>query len=169
MTEEVKDPMNDFLNEGYDLPDTSEYMKLVPGKNKFRVLSSVVTGYEYWTTENKPVRSKEKPVETPNIKVEKNGKSSISHFWAMVVYNYDADAIQTLEITQKGIQKYIVGLTKDPVWGSPKKYDLVIDRSGAGLETKYTTVANPHTPVSDDIQKKFEASKIDLEAMFKND
>ncbi len=161
--------MNDFLDEGYEVPDTSAYMKFAPGKNKFRVLSSVVTGYEYWTTENKPVRSKEKPLETPNAKVEKNGKVNVNHFWAMVVYNYDADAVQILEITQKGIQKYIIGLTKDVVWGSPKKYDLVVDRSGAGLETKYATVANPHTPVSEEIQAKFVAANINLEDMFKND
>lgn len=157
-----------FFTEGYKLPDSSGFMKFQPGKNKFRILSQPITGFEYWTNDDKPVRSKEKPVETPNIKLNKDGKGNISHFWAMVVYNYDSDEVQILEITQKGVQKYILGLTEDPAWGSPKGYDLVITRTGSGLETKYTTVANPHTPMSDEIMKRFQESDIKLETMFEN-
>lgn len=158
--------MEDFLNEDYKLPDSSGYMKFVQGKNKFRILSSPVTGFEYWTTENKPVRSREKFTETPNIKVEKGGKSNITHFWALIVYNYQLEEVQILEITQKGILKYILELSKDPAWGSPKGYDLVVNRSGEGLATKYTTTANPHSKLSPEITEKFEKSEIDLNTLF---
>jgi hypothetical protein len=155
---------DNFFAEGYKLPDTSKYMKLQPGKNKFRILTSPLTGYEYWTNDDKPVRSKELPKETPDIKTTKEGKSNISHFWAMAVYNYDMEAVQILQLTQKGIQKYITSLVEDPAWGSPLGYDLVVNRTGSGLETKYSTVANPHTEVSADIKAAFEAAAIDLNA-----
>jgi len=165
-TESLED---EFMPKDYKLPDSAEFMKFLPGKNKFRILSSLVTGYLYWTNENKPVRSPVPFEETPDIKVDpKTGKSKIDHFWAVVVWNYATESIQTLEITQKGIQKYITGLLNDDAWGSPKKYDLVVTRDGDGLATKYTVSANPHKEVSDDIKEAFEAANIDLNKMFEN-
>lgn len=158
---------DEFLPEDYKLPESAEFMKMLPGKNKFRVLSSLVTGYLYWTQENKPVRSKEPPTDTSDGKIEPaSGKVKVSHFWAMVVYNYATESIQTLEITQKGIQKYITGLLNDEAWGSPKKYDLVVTREGDGLATKYTVAANPHKEVPANILEMYEAAGIDLQKMF---
>ena len=51
--------MTNFLPDNYKIPTTSNYMKFAEGKNTFRVLSSAITGWEYFTTENKPVRQKE--------------------------------------------------------------------------------------------------------------
>ena len=159
----------DFFPPDYKLPDGSGYMKFLQGENKFRILSSPVMGYEYWTTEDKPVRSKEKFTETPNIKIDpKTGKSSVNHFWAMVVYNYATEEVQILEVTQKGILKYILGMVNDQNWGSPKGYDLVVTREGEGLATKYSTRSNPHKDVDKKVLEKFEASEIDLEELFKN-
>lgn len=163
-----KEKGDDFFDKGYKLPDSSGYMKFQPGKNKFRILSQPVTGFEYWTTEDKPVRSREKFDETPNIKVDKNGKSVVTHFWAMVVWNYSMEEVQVLEITQKGIQKYILGLVEDEAWGSPKGYDIVVTRTGSGLETKYSTTANPHSDVDPEILEKYETSNINLDSFFES-
>jgi len=99
---------DDWLDADYQLPSSSSYMKLMPGDNKFRILSQPVTGYEFWTGENKAIRSRDIPKETPGIKVNKEGKSSVNHFWAMIVYNYNAKDVQILQLTQKGIMKYIL-------------------------------------------------------------
>lgn len=158
---------DEFMPSGYKLPDSASYMKFLPGKNKFRVLSSLVTGYVYWTDENKPIRSKEQPEDTSDGKVDpKTGKVKVDHFWAVVVYNYATESVQTLEITQKGIQKYITGLLNDEAWGSPKKYDLVVNREGDGLATKYTVAANPHKEVTAEIAEMYEEAGIDLQKMF---
>jgi hypothetical protein len=51
---------NDFFpTADYKVPVTSDYMKFQDGVNTFRVLSSAIIGYEYFNTENKPVRSEE--------------------------------------------------------------------------------------------------------------
>ena len=44
---------------------SDDFMKLEDGENHFRVLSEPVIGYEYWTEEPKPVRTKEKLLEQP--------------------------------------------------------------------------------------------------------
>ncbi len=166
----TKDPLADeFAPEGYELPAGSSFMKFLPGKNKFRILSSLVSGWEYWTNEDKPVRSKTEFTETPGIKVDpKTGKSNVSHFWVVAVYDYATETVRQLEITQKGIQKYILGLVNDPAWGSPKKYDLIVTKEGEGLGTKYTVSANPHKEITPEIQKMYEDAKIDLESVFEN-
>lgn len=157
------------MPEGYKLPDSASFMKFVTGKNKFRILSPLTVGYEYWTTENKPVRSRTPFEETPDGKVdETSGKVNVNHFWAVVVYNYATESIQLLEITQKGIQKYILGLVNDPDWGKPQGYDLVVTREGDGFATKYTVAANPHKEMPADILAEYEASGISAESLFED-
>lgn len=168
----LKNPLADeFLPKGYELPDSTSFMKFVVGKNKFRILSPLVTGYEYWNAEEPPkcFRSKVPFTETPGIKVNDKGKSNVSHFWALVVYDYASEAIKTLEITQKGIQKYILGLVNDPDWGKPQRYDLVVTREGSTmLDTKYTVAASPHKPMSADILAEYAKCGIDLESLFED-
>lgn len=163
-----KQPLeSEFLPEGYTPPESSGYLKFAQGKTKFRILSSPVVGWEYWNNSNKPVRSKIEFTETPDIKVDpKTGKSNVSHFWAMVVYDYASESIKTLEITQKGIIKYITSLLNEADWGSPKGYDLVVTREGEGMATKYTVSASPHKPMSAEVLADYAKSNIDLEAMF---
>lgn len=158
---------NFFPEDDYKLPETSNYMKFKEGDNTFRVLSSAIVGWEYWNTDNKPIRRKEGWNTVPDdIKTEKDGSVKITHFWAFVVYNYEAKKIQILELTQKGIMKYIQGLVKNPKWGDPKKYDITVNRSGSGLDTEYTCTANPHSEIDKEITKQYEDMKIDLGALF---
>jgi len=75
-----------------------DYFKLATGQNKILIVGDAVTGYEYWTNADKPVRSKVKFVETPDAKVRqvKNQKTgemeaktdSQKFFWALPVYDY---------------------------------------------------------------------------------
>lgn len=148
-----------FLPKGYEAPKTEGgYYKLQKGENRFRIMSPAVVGYEYWNTSNKPVRSKEGWEETP---ADMREDSKIKWFWAFVVYNYEVGKPQIMEITQKTIQSAIEAYTLNEKWGDPTKYDLVITRTGDGLETEYTVIAEPHSPAP-----KADISKIDLESLF---
>ena len=160
---------NFFPNEDYKLPVSSNYMRFLEGENTFRVLSSAIVGWEYWTTDNKPVRSQEPPEGIPdNIKYEKDGKYRINHFWAFVVWNYEARKIQILQLTQKSIMEVIEGLVKNPKWGHPQGYDITITRSGSGFDTKYSTIPNPKEPIDDFILSENEEMKINLDALYAN-
>jgi len=133
-------------------------MKFAKGENRFRILSSAVTGYEYWNSANKPVRSKDGWDERP---ADMRADSQVKHFWAMVVWNYEAKKVQILEITQKTIMGSIGAYSDNHKWGDPRKYDLVVKRSGDGLETEYTVIAEPHSEAP-----KADISGINLNALF---
>lgn len=154
-----------FLPTDYKIPDSpSNYMKFQDGLNSIRILSSAIVGYEYFNTDNKPVRSREMFEEAPTD-IKKDGK--IKPFWAFVVWNYQAKMIQILELTQKTIMGSIKALVDNPKWGDPKKYDIAITKSGEGLETEYLTQGEP--PINEttaEIKTLYETKNINLEALY---
>lgn len=160
--------MKDFLPQNYTIPkQPSNYMKLEEGLNTIRILSSAIIGYEYWNTENKPVRSKAPWEEIPSdIKLNQQGQPQIKHFWAFVVWNYELKRVQILELTQGSIQKAIKALVNNPKWGNPKKYDIAITRIEESI-TSYNVQAEP--PIGEPEQKILDAynkRKINLEALY---
>lgn len=157
---------NQFLPKSYEEPkSTSNYFRFQDGINSFRILGNAIIGWEYFNTENKPVRSKEPFESTPDIK--KDGK--VKHFWAFPIWNYQEKKVQIMELTQKSIQKAIMALINNPKWGDVKMFDISIIKSGEGLETEYTIQAEPPigTPANE-ILEAFSATKIDLEKLFTN-
>lgn len=153
-----------FPSSDYRIPETSNYMKLTEGEHTFRALSSAIVGYEYFTNDNKPIRSKEPFDETPND-IKKGGR--VNHFWAFVVWNYEAKRLQILEITQKTIQSAIQALVKNPKWGNPKAYDITITRKGTGqMDTEYSVMPNPHSEIAPEVTEKYKNAKVDLNALF---
>ena len=158
----------EFLPNDYKLPDNKGYMKLKDGENNFRVLSSAIVGYEYWNTNNKPTRSKEASKSIPDdIRLDKDGNpTKVKHFWAFVVWNYESEAIQILEITQATIQGAIKAIVDNKKWGSPKNYDITITRTGEGFDTEYSVMPNPHSDLEGKIIEAFEEKQIDLDALF---
>ncbi len=164
--------MNDqetWFGAGYELPVAdSQFMQLEDGDNTFRILSKPVMGYEYWTTENKPKRSKVNWDVTPaDIRKDPKGKDTkVKHFWSFLVYNYATKSVQSLEITQTTIMKAMKALIENPKWGSPEKYDVTINKTGKDLLTKYAVVPNPHTALTPEIEKALAGTDIDLESIF---
>lgn len=162
-----------FLDQSYELPTSGggNYMKFEQGQNKFRVLSNAITGYEYWTTDNKPVRSPEKIVGIPenakmNVDPEGSEYFAPRHFWAMVVYNYSTKQVEILQITQKNIQTAMLDYYRNDAYGDPKNYDIVVARKGEKYETKYTVMANPPKEVDPKIMADYAGMAINLDALY---
>ena len=154
--------MEDFLPKDYKSPEGA-YYKLKDGANTFRILSKAVTGYEYWNTENKPIRSKT-PFTLPlvNPKLDNQGKvQAPKHFWAFVILAEGASTPQIMQLTQKSIQSSIKALVDNPKWGNPTGYDITIDRSGSNLTTEYSVMPNPHSECP-----TMDISGINLDALF---
>ncbi len=89
-----------FLPENYESPKQSgQYMKLADGDNRIRILTRPVMGWEDWQDKS-PVRFAfdNKPLKSIDP------KKPIRHFWAFVVYNYNEQKIQILNITQATIR-----------------------------------------------------------------
>lgn len=134
----------------YEVPKSSggNYLKFEQGQTTFIPLASAIVGWQYWNTDNKPVRLASQPEgrweDLPGIKPEKDGKFKVSHFWAFPVIDLADNKVKILEITQKGIQNSIREYAKNPAWGNPvQRYTFTVSRSGEGLDTEYTVMANP--------------------------
>lgn len=148
-----------FLPKDYEAPKTEgNYYKFKKGTNTFRILSPAIFGYEYWTRENKTVRSVEPWEERPED-MKPDGK--VSYFMAFIVWNYDAKKAQILEITQKTVREAIENLAQNKKWGDPSKYDIVVEAKGDGMEREYAVLPEPHSEAP-----KADISNINLEALF---
>lgn len=165
-----------FLPENYVEPTMSNYMKLVDGDNTFRVLSPAIVGYEYWKTITKddgkegrtPIRKRfDENIDLNDLETKEDGSLDMPKvFWAFVVYNFNDKRIQILEITQASIRKAIEPLIKNPKWGDPKEYNLVITKSGQKLDTEYHVSPEPKEKLDESIIKKAAEMKIDLEELY---
>lgn len=157
--------MSNFLPDNYKLQDTNgNYMKFQPGLNQIRILGSAVVGWEYFNTDNKPVRSREAFEEYP-MDIKKDGK--IKQFWAFPVFNYQQKKVQVLELTQKTIMLAIKSLVDNPKWGDPQMYDIAITKVGEGMDTEYSVQGEPPIGKPEpSVQALAKAKPINLEALF---
>lgn len=157
-----------FLPENYEAPRSSGgYMKMAEGENKFRILSQPVIGWEDWDT----VEGKKVPIRFPmDQKPAKpiEAKKPIKHFWAFIVWNYNEERIQVLEITQASIRKGIEMLCNDSDWGDPFFYDLKVIKKGEGIDTEYVVNPLPHKPLSEAIKNEFRNKPCCLHNLFDN-
>ena len=158
--------MDNFLPTDYELPKKSSgYMKWEQGENRFRILSSPLIGMEAWT-EDKKVTRKPLGSEWDLAQYRKEPKL----FWSLVVWNYNHETIQILNITQYGILKELETLCKDKDWGNPKEYDIKVHRKGKDMnDTEYTVTAVPHMKTEKLILDAFVEANVELEALMSGD
>lgn len=169
--------MNNFLPEGYKEPVESNYMKFELGENPFRILGSAVIGWEYWTeetvdgvTKNKPKRVKEEgAIPVDEVVEDKYGNLNINFFWAFPVYNFNAEKIQILEVTQKTVRKQMEGYVKNAKWGDPKQYNFVVTREKNGDKTEYSVIAEPKEALDPAILAKYKAMNLDMQVWMAGD
>ncbi len=140
------------------------YTKLKDGDTKLRILTSPILWWEYFSRENKPVRSRTEFESTPDLK----DGWKVKQFRAMWVYNYEEDRIQVWSIPQNSIKKQLWDLTEDEDFGNPMDYDIKVNRSWKDLETTYQI-----KPLSksnfDNIDIETQAKQINLDALFLNE
>lgn len=153
--------MSDFLPQDYEAPQGGgHYMKFQDGENKFRILSKPIIGWLDWK-DKQPYRFR------MNAKPDKPMTDKpIKHFWAFIVWNYEAQAVQILELTQSTIQKTIQNLSKDEDWGAPFDYDIKVNRKGKDLDTEYSVTPSPKKPLDETIKKAALDKPCYLEALY---
>jgi hypothetical protein len=152
---------NDFLPQDYEAPaGSASYMKLQDGENKIRILSKPIIGWLDWK-DKKPYRFRMK--DKPEKPME---KGPIKHFWAFLVWNYEAQSVQILEITQATIQKTIQDLSKNEDWGAPFYYDIKITRKGKDLDTEYSVMPSPKKDLLPEIKEAAISKPAYLDALY---
>ena len=164
---------NSFLPKGYEAPKTEGgYFKFEQGQNKFLILSSAITGWEYWNTLNKPIRVKTAPESIPSdIRLDKEGlPTKTKHFWAFAVWNFKTEKVEVLQITQSSIRSSIQSILENEEWGSPVlTYALNVGRTGEGLDTEYTVTPSPKKVIDKEITdewSRLQEAGFDLQELF---
>src|SRR5688572_25113765 len=166
--------MNDFLPKDYETPEIpSHFMELEEGVNTFRILSSAIVGYKWWVDAGeggrKPVRVRTADEVPEDVKNAPEKRAQAKHFWAFPVYNYATKSIQVLEIKQQTIMRAIEAFVKNPKWGNPQRYDLMIEKVKTGSkdwDVEYHVVPEPPTPLDAGIAELAKMVPVRLEALF---
>jgi hypothetical protein len=166
--------MNDFLPKDYETPEIpSHFMELEEGVNTFRVLSSAIVGYKWWVDAGeggrKPVRVRTADEVPEEVKNAAEKRAQAKHFWAFPVYNYHTKSIQVLEIKQQTIMRAIEAFVKNPKWGNPQRYDLVIEKVKTGSrdwDVEYSVIPEPPSPIDEGIAELANMVPVRLEALY---
>jgi len=139
--------MSGLLEPSYDVPSSGEssFMKFQKGENRFRILEKPVLGYLYWQDDKTPVRIKEAS-EAPAGEKPK-------HFWQLPVYN-DGN-VKVLDISQSTVQKQLTDLDRNSEWGNLSEYDVIVTKSGDGMDTTYTVTPCPKAPLAEEVNNLF--------------
>ena len=170
-----------MLPKDYKVPEVDgNYMRLKEGENQFRILTKPARGWEIWI-EKQPKRYKEgeglpiEEVEKADMNPYTGKPGEPRYFWAMVVWNRNAQPkpkLQILQVTQATIQKPIAKLDRGKAWGSSlgtDGYDILVDKDESGERTEYTVSPTPKEKLDPEILKEFKKAKINVEALFSGD
>jgi hypothetical protein len=149
-----------FLPETYQPPvNGGGFTKLESGDNRFRVLSSPLMMWLIWE-DGTPRRLK---FDRDNKPAKGAGqKDSVKHAWGLVVWNYGTESIEVFELDKQDVIAALYKHAADEDWGHPKHYDIVITKSGSGMETSYTFIAKPKKAPIQVIIDAFVENPIDL-------
>jgi hypothetical protein len=145
-------------------------------KHRIRIMgtskepSSFVQGWEAWGQDNKPVRAPYelgKPCPQSLREIDRDGKPKL--FWMFIVWHVDLDKPMVLSVTQQTIKNQILSYSNNPKWGDPSNYVLEIGRTGTGMETIYTVIAEPPIEVpSSLVLDDIDAARIDVRVVFED-
>lgn len=156
---------NSFIPENYEAPTGGGgFTKLKIGDNRLRILSSPLMMWSVWSNK-KVVRTpfldeNNKPNQKPSKPDTED--ASVKHTWGLVVWNYETESIEVMELDKQSIIASLTTYGKDPDWGHPKNYDIVINKSGSGMDTEYKFIAKPAKQANDQIVEAYIANPVDL-------
>ncbi len=154
-----------FLPAGYQAPTSGGYAKIEAGDNRYRILSNPLFLWVLWS-DGKPKRipyldANGNLVPKPATPTGQN--ASVKHAWALIVWNYDKEEIQILELDKATLLTPLSAHASDPAWGHPQNYDVIFNKTGSGQQgTKYSFRASPPAPIAANIADEFVQTPIDL-------
>ena len=150
---------------------SSDYLKIREGdKHRIRIMgtskdpATFIQGWEAWGNDDKPHREpyvlNQLCPESLKKICRKGEKTKL--FWMFTVWHEDDEKPMVYEVTQSTIKTAILAYVKNPAWGNPSRYILEIGRTGSGLETVYTVIAEPPVEVAKAVTDAMKDAMIDL-------
>src|SRR5439155_26215354 len=98
-----------------------------------------------------------------------DNRQKARQFWAFNVYNYKTQTIQVLELKQQTVMRAIEALVKNPKWGNPRSYDLMIERVKTGSrdwDVEYNVIPEPPSQLDESNEELDKNIPYRLEAMY---
>ena len=154
-----------FLPTGYEVPKGAggNYLKLEQGETRFRIISNPIVGTLYWVDEpgggRKPLRYQEAPKQAPA-----NAKDKPKHFWAMAVLH--KGEVKIFEVTQKALLNALKNLASNPEWGHPSQYDVIVTRTGSGMDSEYSLTPCPKKALGAADIKTAQGTQVELDRLY---
>ena len=169
-----------FTPDKFAESQVGNYMKFEEGENRIRILEKPITGYVYWedaegnlVPKNEMAGKGGKPVRVKSWEGLTNAqRGAMKGFAAMVVWNYQAERIQILEVKQVGIMNALEALSLSKSWGDVTSFDIVITKTRTGInptDVDYSVMPEPKEPVSKEIKEAYKEAHIDLEALYRGE
>ena len=169
-----------FTPDKFAESQVGNYMKFEEGENRIRILEKPITGYVYWedaegnlVPKNEMAGKGGKPVRVKSWEGLTNAqRGAMKGFAAMVVWNYQAERIQILEVKQVGIMNALEALSLSKSWGDVTSFDIVITKTRTGInptDVEYSVMPEPKEPVSKEIKEAYKEAHIDLEALYRGE
>jgi hypothetical protein len=130
--------------------------------------ATFIQGWESWGDDNKPHRMPyvlNQPCPKELRDLDRDGKPKL--FWMFTVWHVGEEKPMVFEVTQSTIKTPILAYANNPAWGDPSHYVLEIGRTGSGLETEYTVIAEPPSePPPTAVTDAMKDAAIDLRVVF---
>jgi len=154
---------------------SSDYLKINPDeKHRIRIMgtskdpATFIQGWESWGDDNKPHRMPyilNQPCPKELRDLDRDGKPKL--FWMFTVWHVGEEKPMVFEVTQSTIKTPILAYANNPAWGDPSHYVLEIGRTGSGLETEYTVIAEPPSePPPKAVTDAMKDAAIDVRVVF---
>ena len=159
--------MASFLSANYQIPKKGvPYFRVEGTTVRIRILTDAKPGYMYWNQDFRPVYLRHPPATVPEDIRRENGRpEKVKHFWLLGIWDYFADSVKLWAVTQRSIYESMQALAAEH--GHPKDYDFIIEKSGFGLETRYSVSVGEAEPIPADIEAAWKEAGINLESLFK--
>lgn len=157
----AKHANDDFISGDAVSGGSSNFLRVGQGETIVRCISKPVEGWVDWV-DKKPIRTPMSDGE-PEASDEENPPKK---FIALVVIDRDSETAKIMELTQQSVIKAIRALAANPAWGNPFSYDLVIEKKGEGMKTKYTVTPSPKKALPKEVIKEAQNKQCNLEKLF---
>lgn len=149
------------------LEKKSNYLKvskLPKGDTRIRIVGTPIAGWEYWENK-KPLRfspdqgepKREEPIDNMN---------KTKSLWWVYIWDYTQQDLFILSIEQASVKAGLKALYNDPEWGDYEKYDVKINKTGEGKDTKYTVTPCVPKDLTPEIKTALENHPVRLEALY---
>lgn len=167
--------------QGFEITKKGQFFnpsKLAPGKYKIRPLTDWIAGNETWINDAdgrpKPVRcqwSEHFPQHVLDMRrIDDEGQPSpVKEFIACAVWNYQEETLQVFSCDKSSINLAIQQLENSEEWGDTKSYDLIIEKTGAGMNTKYTVTPCKPKEAPVEAIASLEMLQPDMSALFRGE